>query len=190
LLCTGMRDEEVQHLCWSDINWANGDGKMKITIQDKPQWDWRVKDHEKRIVSPDKNAIVKARLKSRQEGRGNRVDRSGSELVFPNRLGKPDENFAMRIGALQKRAETGKKPYTFSRPEVHAHVCHNFRQSYGTYQMLRGVPVRNIQRDLGHSDLSTTERYLAIIDDEPGDVRAAYEAIKISRAPVGAKKKH
>ncbi len=83
LLCTGMRDEEVQHLCWSDINWANGDGKMKIIVQDKPQYDWRVKDAEKRIVSPDKNAILKARLKARQEGRGARVDRSGSELVFP-----------------------------------------------------------------------------------------------------------
>lgn len=176
LLCTGMRDEEVQHLCWSDVNWASGDGKMKITVQDKPQWDWRVKDHEKRIVSADKNAILKARLKARQEGRGNRVDRSGSELIFPSCAGTPDQNFAERIGALQKRAETGGKPYIFSRPEARAHILHNFRKSYATYQMLQGIPVRNIQRDLGHSDLSTTERYLAIVE-EPATVRRAYEAI-------------
>lgn len=177
LLCTGMRDEEIQHLTWKDINWANGDGKMKITVQDKPQFDWRVKDHEKRIVSPDKNAILKARLLARKEGRGERADRNGSELLFPTRLGTPDQNFADRINALQKRAESGKKPYTFSRPEARSHILHNFRKSYATYQMLQGVPARNIQRDLGHSELSTTERYLAIVE-EPEAVRKAYETIK------------
>jgi integrase len=177
LLCTGMRDEEIQHLTWKDINWANGDGKMKITVQDKPQFDWRVKDHEKRIVSPDKNAILKARLLARKEGKGSRAERNGNELLFPTRVGTPDQNFADRINSLQKRAETGKKPYSFSRPEARSHILHNFRKSYATYQMLQGVPARNIQRDLGHSELSTTERYLAIVED-PETVRKAYEAIK------------
>ncbi len=177
LLCTGMRDEEVQHLTWADINWSNGDGKMKIMVQDKPQFDWRVKDHEKRIVTPDKNAILRARLLARRAGRGKRADRSGSELLFPTRLGTPDQNFADRINALQKRASTGRKPYTFSRPEVRAHILHNFRKSYATYQMLHGIPARNIQRDLGHSELSTTERYLAIVE-EPEVTRRAYEAVK------------
>ena len=127
LLCTGMRDEEIQHLCWSDINWANGDGRMKITVQDKPQYDWRVKDHEKRIVAADKNALLKARLKARQEGRGARVNHNGSELIFPTSAGTPDQNFADRIGALQARAETGKNPYRFSRPEARTHILHNFR---------------------------------------------------------------
>jgi len=175
LLCTGMRDEEIQHLTWSDINWANGDGKMKITVQDKKQWDWRVKDHEKRVVSPDKNAILKARLKARQAGKGERAQRSGSELLFPTHLGTPDQNFADRVNALQKRAE--KKGHEFSRPDARSHILHNFRKSYGTYQMLQGVPARNIQRDLGHSELSTTERYLAVVD-EPDQVRKAYDAVK------------
>jgi integrase len=177
LLCTGMRDEEVQHLTWSDINWANGDGKMKIMVQDKPQFQWRVKDHEKRPVSPDKNAILKARLKARQAGKGERAKRNGSELLFPTHLGTPDQNFADRINALQKRAENAKKPYTFSRPECRSHILHNFRKTWATMQMLNGVPLRNIQKDLGHSEISTTERYLAIVED-PDKVRAAYEAIK------------
>jgi len=177
LLCTGARDEEIQHLTWADINWSNGDGKMKIIIQDKPKLDWRVKDHEKRIISPDKNALLKARLKARQENRGERVSRNGSELIFPTHLDTPDQNFADRINALQKRAENGKKPYTFSRPEARAHILHNFRKSYATYQMLQGIPARNIQRDLGHSELSTTERYLAIVE-EPDKIRKEYETIK------------
>jgi integrase len=180
LLCTGMRDEEVQHLEWSDINWANGDGKMKISVQDKPHHDkggWRVKDHEKRIVSPDKNAILKARLQARQKDQGERANRNGSALLFPTHLGTCDQNFADRINSLQKRAENMKKPYVFSRPEARGHILHNFRKSYATYQMLQGVPARNIQRDLGHSELSTTERYLAIVE-EPDKVRKEYAAIK------------
>jgi len=43
--------------------------------------------------------------------------------------------------------------------------------------MLQGIPVRNIQHDLGHSELSTTERYLARVE-EPDAVRKGYEAIK------------
>jgi integrase len=175
LLCTGLRDEEVQHLCWSDIHWANGDGKMKITVQDKPTWDWRVKDHEKRIVTPDKNALLAARLKARQKGLGKRAERNSQELLFSTSQGTPDQNFAKRITSVQKRAEA--KGYVFSRPETHAHIIHNFRKSYGTYQMLQGVPARNLQRDLGHSELATTERYLAIVE-EPARVRKAYEGIK------------
>jgi integrase len=178
-LCTGMRDEEVQHLTWRDINWSNGDGKMKITVQDKPQYDWRVKDHEKRIVTPDKNGILKARLKARQENRGEgktRSPRHGSDLIFPTHLGTPDQNFADRINALQKRAEKDKKPYIFSRPEARKKILHNFRKSYATYQMLQGAPPRNIQRDMGHYGLDTTERYLAIVD-EPDKVRKEYAAL-------------
>ncbi|MGA8869734.1 MAG: site-specific integrase [Candidatus Acidiferrales bacterium] len=176
LLLTGMRDEEVQHLEWSDIIWANGDGKMKITIQDKVQkYDWRVKDHEKRMVKPDKNAILKARLQARLHGKGNRAKRSESGLVFPNRLGGPDQNFADRINALQKRAEAAG--HVFSRPEARTHILHNFRKSWATYAMLQGEPVRNIQADLGHSELATTERYLARVDD-PQKTLKSYEAIK------------
>jgi integrase len=178
LLCTGMRDEEVQHLTWSDINWANGDGKMKITVQDKPQWQWRVKDHEKRIVPPDKNAILKARLLARQAGKGKRDERVGSDLVFPTHLGTPDQNFADRISACIKRAQ--KAGYKFSHPEAACgKITHRFRSSYATYQhYVHNIPQRTLQHDLGHSDGSTTEGYLAYISaDEIAAVRKGYTAL-------------
>jgi site-specific recombinase XerD len=78
---------------------------------------------------------------------------------------------------LQNRAVSGKKPYTFSRLEARAHILHNFRKSFASYAMLQGTPVRNIQRDLGHSKMETTERYLAVVE-EPDKVRKAYAAIK------------
>lgn len=172
---TGMRDEEIQHLTWADLNWKNGDGRGKITVQDKPQYAWRVKDHEKRIVTmPDK---LRARLKARFEGKGQgttRVARSHNELIFPTSAGTPNQNFADHVGSLQKRAE--ENGYEFSRPEARKHILHNFRKSYATMQMVNGVPIRNIQHDLGHSDLATTERYLAVVDN-PDKIRKDFETI-------------
>jgi integrase len=176
---TGMRDEEIQHLTWEDINWKNGDGKGKITIQDKPKYDWRVKDHEKRIVTMHDK--LRTRLKAREEGKGERSPRNGSELLFPTSEGTLNQNFADHITALQKRAEEGQgqkngKPYVFSRPEARIHPLHNFRKTYATMAMVSGVTPRNIQRDLGHSDLSTTERYLALVD-EPDKIKREFETI-------------
>jgi integrase len=169
---TGMRDEEIQHLTWGDINWKNGDGKGKITVQDKPEFDWRVKDHEKRIITmPDK---LRARLKARLEMQGTRASRHHNELLFPTSAGTPNQNFADHIGELQRKAEEGG--HAFSRPETRKHILHNFRKTYATMEMVNGVPVRNIQRDLGHSDLATTERYLAVVDD-PAKVRKDFEKI-------------
>jgi integrase len=37
---------------------------------------------------------------------------------------------------------------------------HSARHSYATHAIARGVPARQVQRDLGHAALSTTEGYL------------------------------
>ena len=162
---TGCRDEEIQHLCWSDINWKNGDGRGKITIQDKPKYDWRVKDHEKRVVTmPDE-------LRNWLQARRDRTS-TAEELVFSNSVGKQNQNFADHISGLQNRAE--KAGYTFSRPEARNHVLHNFRKSYATMHSLHGTPSRDIQADLGHSELSVTEGYLARVGDDRERVKAEY----------------
>ena len=167
LLWTGMRDEELQHLEWSDINWKNGDGKGKITIQDKPKYDWRVKDHEKRILPMDEK--LRKVLQERQ-----RRLKKKSGLVFASSVDAPNQNFADHVGRLQRRAVNGG--YTFSRPEAQTHILHNFRHTYATMMNVMNVPIRNIQYLLGHSDLATTERYLAFVEN-PEEVRKQFKAI-------------
>jgi integrase len=163
---TGCRDEEIQHLCWSDLNWRNGDGRGKITIQDKPQFNWRVKDHEKRII------IMPDELRNWLQARQARTSKH-EELVFPNSVGKPNQNFADHVVGLQKRALASG--HTFSRPECRTHVLHNFRKSYATIQMLvYGATPRELQADLGHSELSTTERYLADTREDGQRVKTEY----------------
>jgi integrase len=168
-LLTGCRDEEIQHLTWASINWKNGDGRGKITIQDQPAYDWRVKDHEKRmVVMPDE-------LRNWLQARRARTSKH-EELVFPNSVGRPNQNFADHIAGLQKRAI--KSDYTFSRPECQKHILHNFRKTYATMEMLiHGATPREIQADLGHSELATTEHYLA-------DTREDRERVKVEYAKL------
>lgn len=163
---TGCRDEEVQHLTWADINWKNSDGRGKITISDKPQWDWRVKDHEKRMV------IMSDELRNWLQARRERTS-PHEELVFPTSVGTPNQNFADHIAGLQKRAIASG--YKFSRSECQKHILHNFRKTYATMEMLiHGATPREIQADLGHSELTTTERYLADTREDRERVKTEY----------------
>jgi integrase len=189
-LWTGCRDEEIQHLEWSDFIARNGDGHGKIIIQDKPQYDWRVKDHEKREIRlkdcPQLRDLLVARQKRMATDAWQKTHQGHSKtLIFSTANGTPDQNFADRIGAMQERAELGevkrkagapRKPYTFSRPEARRHILHNFRKTWATWQSVKGIPAQNIQAALGHSELSTTERYLSLVD-EPEKTRAAFDAI-------------
>lgn len=182
-LWTGLRDEEVQHLEWSDIN-------GEIVVQDKPKWNWRVKDGEKRKVK------VSAKLRALLAARKHRIASEkwtkahpgqNKTMVFSTSEGTPNQNFADHIRGLQERAilgeverknptEKNRKPYQFSRPECLRHILHNFRHTYATMLGVQGEPIRNIQYALGHADLTTTERYLALVDG-PEQVRAEFEAI-------------
>jgi site-specific recombinase XerD len=84
------------------------------------------------------------------------------------------------LGEVERKnpTEKNRRPYQFSRPECRHHVLHLFRHTYATMLGVQGHPARNIQAALGHSDLATTERYLAIVD-EPEKVRKEFEAIGV-----------
>lgn len=52
---------------------------------------------------------------------------------------------------------------------------HTMRHSHAVHALKSGVPVRAVQKQLGHADISTTMQYLRLIDD---DVAEAYQAFE------------
>ena len=158
LTLTGMRDEEVQHMEFEDIDWNDG---IKVGNKLK-KWDWKPKNGERIIEIIDCFAdALRERLRRRSERMGTEVG-----LIFPNQEGKPDQNLADRINCLQDLAEAGKgqpdnKPYKFSRREARTKVIHNFRRTFATVlSNCYHLSAQTVQDRIGDRDIETTSRYL------------------------------
>jgi len=170
-LVTGFRDQEVMFCTWKNVDFR---GKV-IKVLSKPELGFRPKDKEERSV-PVPDALITL-LAARKK-------QSVSPFVFPGTNGKPNRHLlrvlkqlALRAGlncgecTSKPRKTKGGKPKPLKSCRTHA-VCgdwglHKFRKTFATMHNEALVPVTTIQRWLGHSDLATTLRYLAI-----GDLRS------------------
>jgi integrase len=140
-LYTGFRDEEAAHAKYSDIDFRKG----TINVHDKPEFGWTVKDHEQRpqdIVLPDK-------FIDRMNKRRTRYQSKSSDLIFPNRAGKPNSHLIRTAQHVGKRAGVEDRI-----------TLHKFRRTFGTV-VAKQFGIETARLWLGHSDISTTQRYLA-----------------------------
>jgi integrase len=167
-LSTGLREQEV-----SNCSWPNIDFKHKLVkVRSKPMAGFKIKDKQERSV-PVPDSLIDA-LKERKR-------HSTSTLVFPGPGGKADGHFLRQLKGLALRAglncgECVGKPYRTKKGKLKPGRCcatnptckvwglHKFRKTFATMHNEAGVPVTTIQRWLGHSDLATTLRYVAVAD--------------------------
>lgn len=171
---TGMRDEEVQHLQWDDIIWANGDGLPKFKVKGKPQYDWKPKNGERTVQPIEYFAVaLRERLKVRMARK--KIKNIGT-LLFPTTVGTPDQNFADQIRKAMDNALAAR--HEFNRPEAHKHnIVHNFRRTFATVlNSCYGLSAPTVQDRIGDADLETVQRYLGKVDD-PAAMRKSFEKI-------------
>jgi len=90
---TGMREAEVSHLYWSNVNWE----AEEIEVKEKPEWDWTSKSSVDRMVEAPPQLMEV--LREAYAGRGT------SKLIFPNQLNHPEGHF---LDAVQKIAYRAK----------------------------------------------------------------------------------
>lgn len=162
-LGSGAREGEVQYACWTDINFRD----KTFSVTAKPEFGFVPKDREERVI-PLPDSLMKS-----LEARFVRPGRA--RLIFPNRQGRPNGHFLRMLKNLAKRAKlncgdcfnvgNGKRQSCLQAPVCKKFELHKFRRSFATLHHEAGVPARQIQQWLGHSDLTTTLRYLAISDD-------------------------
>lgn len=164
-LATGFRDQEAAFSTWRDVKFD----VKEIMVRAKPHLGFTPKDHEERVVPlPDALAdTLRARRRERPDslfvcGNGRKVDRHMLRIL---------KRVAFRAG-LNCGECLNKK-----RKSCRAHaVCgywelHKFRRTYATIQHEAGVSARTLQKRLGHSDLETTLRYLAIAERRSKEAR-------------------
>ncbi len=157
-LGTGLREGEVMHTTWRNIDF---EGKV-VSFRSKPEMGFRNKDKEERSVSVPDSLITSP---------AERKKHSTSVLVFPGPNGKSDGHFLRILQSLAFRAglDCGECITKCGRSCTDHPVCsawglHKFRKTFATFHSEAGVSARTIQKWLGHSDLTTTLRYLAAAD--------------------------
>jgi integrase len=160
-LGSGTREQEARFACWSDVDLT----LKTYTVTEHLDLGYRPKDSEEGTLNiPD---VLVERLKNR------RMRHPGDRLIFPRNDGKPEGHLLRIIKRLALRAGvncvhcTNKGGLFCKDHPVCRHVIlHKMRKTYASRLHHQGVPARKIMEFLRHSDLDTTLRYLADVEDE------------------------
>jgi integrase len=181
-LDSACREQEMSVAEWRDIDWtkgkyyvhpktwANSSGKEKR---------FTPKTHETRYIPLTREVVCM--LKERKADKKNPA--SLSRWIFPNENGDPDGHHLRKFKKLVYRAglncglchkdEWGKhencKTITLSQAGesgCEQHFLHRLRKTCATFWHHQGIPIRNIQKYLGHKSLDTTMKYLGIKESD------------------------
>ncbi len=138
-LMTGMREQEVMHCSWADINLARG----TVTVRYKPEYGFSPKNYKEREIPIPAKLVTS--LKTEKEKRDKTCG-----LIFPTAGCRPKLDFLDTLKDVADRAKLDKQSFWL----------HKFRATFATWSLWAGVDLRTVQQWLGHSDMESTMRYL------------------------------
>jgi integrase/recombinase XerD len=149
---TGFREQEVQRVTWSDVDFT----AQVVRVVAKP--DWRPKTWEEREV-PMSDRLVQSLQYYR------RVANTKTPYVFSTSTGQVCYHFldmlkktALEAGLNCGLCDNGTNICAVS-PVCDRWYLHKFRATFAT-MLLQNTDLATVQRYLGHKDLASTMRYL------------------------------
>ncbi|MCI0665404.1 MAG: site-specific integrase, partial [Acidobacteria bacterium] len=148
---TGMRRGEIFKLKWSDLDWAgeslNIPESRAVNVQE-----FNTKTLRARPVP------ITKRLKVELQTLWGKSDKSTDDLVFGI-----TNNISKSFATACRTAEIEDLRF------------HDLRRTFGTRLAKSGVPIHEISRLLGHTNLETTFRYLGLTEDSVENAAAALD---------------
>ena len=152
-LHTGCRSEEIRGLRWSQVNL---DGGFISLIGEE------TKNHRRRTIPltpAAKEVLHQLTEKSRAK---NKIDSHGFPigLVFPAR-GRPNKPRDMHMAFNRAVRRAG----LYDLPGAGKLRIHDLRHLCGTYLLMEGADLETVRVILGHRDISTTQRYLHVVNE-------------------------
>jgi integrase/recombinase XerD len=138
---TGLRDQELAHLHWYDLNLSKG----ILTVHAKPDEGFVPKDWEERTIPihPELMTILKE------------LPRRHKRLIFPTMAGHPNGHLLRTLKEIVRRTELPGHWY-----------LHKFRKTFATRALEKGADISTVQALLGHKNITTTARYLSTSTDK------------------------
>jgi len=145
---TGLRWNEIRNLEFTDIGW---DRRM-LCVRVKPHLEFAPKNREERHVPLTDQAYIALRsMLSRKHPQ--------SEFVFHKKDGGRWTDIRGSFNALVERCELKADP-------PHNITIHSLRHTFGAWLASAGVPLRSIQKLMGHKSITVTERFYAHLAPE------------------------
>lgn len=141
-LDTGLRESELISLTWSQVNW---EGRF-ITVTTYKTGAKKRKAKRRSIpLSERAFTILEKRIRIQKP-------KDVTERVFLNSLNKPIVTFRNPFAEAVQRARQHDNVFN-------DFVFHDLRHTFATRLVQAGVDLYIVMRLLGHSDISTTQRY-------------------------------
>lgn len=166
LLATGLRIRECLALKWSDIDLQNGTLDVNKTLNCEKEITTPKTKSSVRVIDLDNKTVLMLRLyKNRQAQVGREIGLT-YEKVFPNYFDEYRDARALRP-RLEKHLKLSKCPrLTF----------HAFRHTHASILLNAGLPYKEIQTRLGHSQISITmDTYSHLSKDSKKTATSFYE---------------
>ena len=136
----GLREQELMYIEPREFDFEAG----TVTIHSKSSDGFQIKDKEERVLPVPKDLLadVQAYIKANPGIRW-----------LTGRDGDPDGHLLRLAQRIGRRAKLKCRVF-----------LHKFRATYATTLLRNGVDIKTVQRLMGHSDLSSTLKYLRAIE--------------------------
>lgn len=146
----GLRDQELMHLEFRDINWAD----KTLRVQSKDQWGFLPKTWEQREIPIPDNLLAELGVWQ--------SSREGQALVLGTKHHKPNTKLLRMLKRMAHRAglSCNRCEGCQGTKECREFTLHRFRRTYLTTLLRNGIDLRTVQAYAGHKDLASTMRYL------------------------------
>jgi integrase len=139
----GLRLGELLALRWRDVDWTGSALTISRSLSSGIEGPTK-SGHIRRVPLADQPAAALDRLPRRHDFT------SADDYVFCNALGRPLDGSALRRRYKNARDAAGLRPLRW----------HDLRHTFGSLLVASGVDLVSIKDAMGHSQLTTTSRYL------------------------------
>ncbi len=140
----GLRRGELVTLRWRDVDFVGRKILVRRALSGQIELRSTKTRRAREVPLPDQAAAALERLSRRGEFTG------PDDYVFANRFGRRLDPSALRRRFERARDAAGLEPLRF----------HDLRHTYGSLLVAGGIDLASVKAAMGHSRLSTTERYL------------------------------
>lgn len=141
---TGLRRGELVALRWRDVELRQRKVVVRRAISGDEEATSTKSRRAREVPIPDQAATALNRLKQRESFT------EPDDFVFVNRLGRRIDGSALRRRVERARCGAGLRKLRF----------HDLRHTYGSLLVAGGIDLQSVKAAMGHSRITTTERYL------------------------------